>query len=225
MLLTLENITKSYTLGNDTVRVLSDVNCHVYEGDFLSIMGTSGSGRTTLLHILGTLLQPDTGSYFLDGKNMLTQSDTESSWIRAHLIGYVFQTFDLLPELNVKDNVALPYLYRNIGKKEMELQVDEAVDQVGLTARKLHRPSELSGGEMQRVAIARALAIKPKILLADEPTGNLDKDNSDDILSLFRTLNNHGTTIILVTHDPLVANVTKRLLSMNTGTLTEHQDV
>ena len=218
-LLDLKNIKKQYLLGNTHIEVLSNIELQLVEGDFVSIMGTSGSGKSTLLHLIGTLLQPDSGQYFLNGQDMIAMSDNERSWIRAHWIGYVFQTFDLISEQDVQHNVELPYLYRNISKKKMSIQVDRAIEMVGLNHRKKHRPTELSGGEMQRVAIARALAIQPKIVLADEPTGNLDEKSSEEILNLFRTLNESGSTIILVTHDKLVAANTDRILTMKSGKL------
>ena len=220
MLLQLNNIHKSYVLGATPVNVLTGVDCAVEEGDFISIMGTSGSGKTTLLHIIGTLLQPDSGTYHLNRRDIISLSDNERSWIRAHWIGYVFQTFDLIAEQSVEQNVALPYLYRDVDADIVRRQVDAAIDTVGLTERKHHRPSELSGGEMQRVAIARALSIEPKLILADEPTGNLDEDNSREILTLLKTLNERGSTIILVTHDPQVASMTNRILTMANGMLT-----
>lgn len=220
ILVQLNNITKKYILGASPVNVLTGVDCAVENGDFISIMGTSGSGKTTLLHIIGTLLQPDSGTYHLNGRDIVSLSDNERSWIRAHWIGYVFQTFDLITEQNVEQNVALPYLYRDVDAKIVSRQVAAAIDTVGLTERKHHRPSELSGGEMQRVAIARALSIEPKLILADEPTGNLDEENSREILALLTKLNEKGATIILVTHDPQVANMTNRILTMENGLLT-----
>jgi ABC-type lipoprotein export system ATPase subunit len=219
LLVSLKDIEKNYTLGKNCVHVLSDVNLDVAKGDFISIMGTSGSGKTTLLHIVGTLLQPDSGTYQLNGREIGSLSDRERSWIRAHWIGYVFQTFDLISEQDVWQNVAMPYLYRGETKSAVDRQVDAAIDVVGLSERKHHRPAELSGGEMQRVAIARALSIAPKLILADEPTGNLDEENSKEILNLLRRLNESGATIILVTHDQNVAGMTNRILTMKNGRL------
>ncbi len=219
MLLQVNNIRKNYILGGETIEVIRGVDLTVSAGDFLAIMGTSGSGKSTLLHILGGLTRPDSGSYLFGEKNMLTLSDNDLSWIRAHWLGFVFQTFDLLPELNVSDNVALPFLYNRLERSGVQQKVDEAVARVGLTHRKRHRPMELSGGEMQRVAIARALAISPKLILADEPTGNLDTRNSRDILELFRELNETGTTIVMVTHDHQVASYAKKIMKMEDGIL------
>jgi len=219
MIVQLAAIKKSYALGGQKVDVLSSVDCDIYEGDFISIMGTSGSGKTTLLHIIGTLLTADSGTYSCNGREVMTLSDNERSWIRANWIGYVFQTFDLIAEQNVVQNVALPYLYRNVDSSLAMKQVEAAIDTVGLTDRMNHRPAELSGGEMQRVAIARALAIEPKLILADEPTGNLDEGNSQEILSLLKRLNEGGATIILVTHDPQVASLANRRFVMQNGRL------
>lgn len=219
MLVEAEQITKSHLLGNNTIRILRGVNLSVAEGEFVSIMGTSGSGKSTLLYILGGLDTPDQGNYFFNGKNMLTLSDHDRSWVRAHWLGFVFQTFDLLPELNVVENISLPFLYNKTDSELKDYQVMEAVEKVGLDHRREHRPTELSGGEMQRVAIARALAIRPKLILADEPTGNLDTENSLDILGLFSELHKNGTTIIMVTHDENVAAFSERTMHMADGYL------
>jgi ABC-type lipoprotein export system ATPase subunit len=219
MLLELRQIKKSFLLGNTHISVLQGVNLSVAEGEFVSIMGTSGSGKSTLLYILGGLDTPDHGEYYFGEKNMLTLSDRDRSWIRAHWLGFVFQTFDLLPELDVVENICLPFLYNSVVRETKNRQVFEAIEKVGLSHRQKHRPAELSGGEMQRVAIARALAINPKLILADEPTGNLDKQNSLDILHLFNKLHETGTTIIMVTHDKNVADFSQRTLHMVDGIL------
>jgi ABC-type lipoprotein export system ATPase subunit len=219
MLLQVSGIRKSYRLGGEDIEVLRDVGLTVRSGDFLSIMGTSGSGKSTLLHVLGGLTKPDAGAYMFSERDMLALSDNELSWIRAHWIGFVFQTFDLLSDLDVLDNVSLPFLYNPLDRNDVQRKVNEAVERVGLGHRKKHRPSELSGGEMQRVAIARALAISPKLILADEPTGNLDSRNSSDILELFKELNDLGTTIVMVTHDSQVAAVSRKIMKMKDGIL------
>ena len=189
------------------------------EGEFVSIMGTSGSGKSTLLHILGGLDTPDTGTYLLNKKDMLGLSDQARSWIRSHWLGFVFQTFDLLPELDVVENVSLPFLYNKVSPDQRDLLVENAIDKVGLNHRRDHRPLELSGGEMQRVAIARALAVQPRLILADEPTGNLDSRSSQHILHLFQELHQAGTSIIMVTHDEKVSAVSERTLHMTDGYL------
>ena len=219
ILLEADQLSKNFKLGKRVIPILHSVNLLVEQGEFIAIMGTSGSGKSTLLHILGGLDRPDHGTFFFNGRNMLTLTDTQRSWIRAHWLGFVFQTFDLLSELNVVDNVALPFLYNTVSPEKRDAQVHEAIEQVGLTHRKDHRPMELSGGEMQRVAIARALAVKPKVILADEPTGNLDSKSSLEILHLFRELHRTGTTIIMVTHDDTVASFSDRILTMEDGVL------
>lgn len=219
MLLSAQKLSKSYVLGEETICVVDGISLSVERGDFVAIMGTSGSGKSTLMHLFGGLAQPDSGAYSLNGKNMLTLDDTEQSWVRANWIGFVFQTFNLLPELNVVGNVSLPFLYKQLDKKTRDEKVADAIERVGLAHRKKHRPSELSGGEMQRVAIARALVIDPLLILADEPTGNLDARNSDEILRMFDELNKAGSTIIIVTHDPQVAAVAQRTLHMRDGHL------
>ena len=219
MLLEVKNLYKSYLLGQKKISILRGVDLSVTGGEFISIMGPSGSGKSTLLHILGVLDTPDKGVYTFNKKNMLSLSDREQSWIRAHWIGFVFQTFDLLQELDVVENISLPFLYNIINPKQRDTQVKKAINKVGLTHRQNHRPFELSGGEMQRVAIARALAVKPKLILADEPTGNLDSKSSQHILNLFQELHLAGTTIIMVTHDENVAAVSERILHMTDGCL------
>jgi len=219
ILLQVGDVRKRYSLGGEMIEVLCGVDLTVYQGDFLSIMGTSGSGKSTLLHVLGGLTKPDSGRFMFADKDMLSLSDNELSWIRAHWVGFVFQTFDLLSDLDVLDNVSLPFLYNRQNRRDIEQKVNDAVERVGLGHRKKHRPSELSGGEMQRVAIARALAISPKLILADEPTGNLDTRNSQEILKLFTELNEMGSTIVMVTHDPHVASVSGKILNMRDGIL------
>lgn len=219
MLLKIGDIRKKYLLGGEEIEVLRGVNLAIQSGEFLAIMGTSGSGKSTLLHVLGGLVKPDSGTFVFENKNMLSLSDDELSWVRAHWVGFVFQTFDLLSDLDVLGNVSLPFLYNSLGRNEVKRKVDEAVERVGLAHRKRHRPAELSGGEMQRVAIARALAISPKLILADEPTGNLDARNSSDILDLFNELNKMGATIVMVTHDSQVAAVAGKVMKMQDGIL------
>jgi len=219
MLLEVKNLYKSYRLGQHKISILQGVDLAVAEGEFISIMGTSGSGKSTLLHLLGGLDTPDRGTYTFNTKDMLNLSDAERSWIRAHWLGFVFQTFDLLPELDVVENVSLPFLYNKVPHEQRVVQVEKAIEKVGLAHRQTHRPLELSGGEMQRVAIARALAVQPKLILADEPTGNLDSKSSQRILNLFQELHAAGTTIVMVTHDEKVAAISERTLHMTDGCL------
>ncbi len=219
MLLKVQNLQKSYRLGTRTIEVLRGIDICISEGEFLSIMGTSGSGKSTLLHILGGLDTPDDGDYTFNGRNMLDLDDTTRSWMRANWFGFVFQTFDLLPDLNVIENVALPFQYNSVDPETRETLMYTAIERVGLSHRFQHRPGELSGGEMQRVAIARALAIQPKCIFADEPTGNLDSSNTDEILQLFSELHLNGTTIIMVTHDSTVAAFSEKTVEMKDGYL------
>ena len=219
MLLSAQHISKTFHLGGETIRVAENLDFSVDAGDFVAIMGKSGSGKSTLLHIFGALAQPDSGRYLLNGKDMLAMGDDQQSWVRANWIGFVFQTFNLLPELDVVANVALPFLYRPISSREMERRVSHAIDRVGLGHRRNHRPHQLSGGEMQRVAIARAVAMEPLLILADEPTGNLDDRSSEEILRIFLDLNNAGATIIMVTHDQQVAGIAKQIQRMQDGRL------
>jgi len=205
MLVIARNLSKSYQLGGERVEALSGISLSLDRGDFLAVMGASGSGKSTLLHVLGLLVTPDGGEYFLNGQDVATLDDDKRSLLRATAIGFVFQTFNLLPELSVQENVALPFLYRPTPPDEARARVERAVARVGLGRRLRHKPGQLSGGEMQRVAIARALAIEPLLILADEPTGNLDRKTGDGILQLFLELNRGGATIVMVTHDPRVA--------------------
>ena len=221
MLLSAQRLCKSYTLGEETLSVIKDMSLSVDRGEFVAIMGTSGSGKSTLMHIFGVLSQPDSGSYFLNGSNMLALDDSGQSRARANWIGFIFQTFHLLPELNVVGNVSLPFLYKTLDRETRDRRIDEAIERVGLSHRKKHKPAELSGGEMQRVAIARALVVDPLLILADEPTGNLDARNSSEILNIFNDLNRTGSTIIMVTHDTQVADVAQRTFQMKDGALKE----
>ncbi len=225
MLLRVKNICKYYMMGYTRIDVLKQVNFSVERGEIVAIMGPSGSGKSTLLHILGTLLQPDSGKYILDGRNVLDLDDKKSAWLRAYWIGFIFQSFDLLREQTVEENVKMPYLYRNIPKERMTSQVEKAITTVGLEKRLAHKVATLSGGEMQRVAIARALAVQPKLILADEPTGNLDSSNGQEVLNLFRSLNKSGTTIIIVTHDDKVAAIADRIVHIKDGRLKEEDAV
>ena len=211
------NIFKSYPVGPLTVSVLKNVDLIVKNGDFVAVMGPSGSGKSTLLYILGCLDRPDSGSYFLKDRNMLDATDSELSHARAHHIGFVFQTFNLIHSLDVFENVELPFLYSAEKNGDCRSRIEKAIEQVGLTDRITHKPYQLSGGEMQRAAIARAVAADPKLILADEPTGNLDSATSHEILRLFQTLNASGSTSVVVTHDQNVAAYARRVINLNDG--------
>lgn len=221
-MLRLTGISKSYTVGPTTVDVLSGVDLEVNRGDLLSIMGASGSGKSTLMNIVGLLDTPGGGSYVLDGREVSDLSDNRRSAIRNASIGFVFQSFHLLPRLTALENVGLPLAYRGIGRAEIGRRAGEALDRVGIGDRAGHRPNELSGGQQQRVAIARALVGDPAIVLADEPTGALDPATGKDILDLFVRLNREeGTTFVVITHDPEIAGLCARRTRIDGGVLRE----
>jgi putative ABC transport system ATP-binding protein len=214
----LRGIRKRYRIGNRPVPVLNGIDLDIGSNEFLALMGPSGSGKSTLLHILGCLDRPDAGTYFLDGANVFEASDAELSRFRANHIGFVFQNFHLIPVLTVFDNVALPFLYsRGIPKAEKRDRVREALRKVGLEHRIEHKPMELSGGEMQRVAIARAMVMGPRLILADEPTGNLDSETGEEIIRLFRIFHEEGAAVVIITHDADIASHARRRLSMKDG--------
>lgn len=219
MLISAKNITHYYPHGSGRVAVLHGVDLDIHRGEFLAIMGTSGSGKSTLLHILGCLLRPTGGSYFLNNIDIMQLNEKELSQIRAKTVAHVFQNFHLLPSMTVLENVQLPSMYNEINPDQADRAALNAIDQVGLSKRILHKPAELSGGEMQKVAIARALAMNPELILADEPTGNLDHDSSNEILSLFKQINEQGCTIVMVTHDRDVANLALSTRYMINGKL------
>ena len=220
MIVELCGISHAYRRGTDRVEVLGGVDLCLGSGDFIAVMGASGTGKSTLLHILGCLLRPSGGSYLLDGAQVLGRGERELAAIRSRRIAHVFQMFYLLPHLDVEQNVALPFLYQDgPTKAEILRRVDEAIDRVGLQQRRSHRPAELSGGELQRVAIARALAPRPDLILADEPTGNLDERTSGEILDLLGMMNDDGHTIVMVTHDRQVASRAGRLVTLRDGML------
>jgi putative ABC transport system ATP-binding protein len=211
----LERITKTYTLGKRELQVLKGIDLCVEQGELVAIMGPSGSGKTTLLNIIGCLDRPTSGSYHLDGKEVSSLSSTELAAIRAKKIGFVFQTFNLLPRLSALANVELGLKYAGIDDRHLAL---EALRRVGLADRANHRPTELSGGEQQRVAIARALAKRPPVILADEPTGNLDSKSGEEVLSLLTELHKEqGITLVMITHDPDVARRCQRIIRLKDG--------
>ncbi len=216
-LVELRNVSKIYRLGEEEIRALDDVTLDIEEGEFISIIGPSGSGKSTLMHILGCLDSPTKGTIQLDGVMIEKASSRQLASIRNRKIGFVFQFFNLLPKLNVAQNVELPMIYSGVSGKERRERALEALKLVDLANRAKHRPSQLSGGQQQRVAIARALVNHPRIIFADEPTGNLDSHTGDAILSLFRKLSQEGRTIILVTHDPEIAAVTPRRIEIRDG--------
>lgn len=224
-MLKVKELKKVYGQGNTKVEALRGVDFEVSAGEFVSIMGPSGSGKSTLMNILGCLDKATEGAYELDGCSIENIPTNKLSHIRNEKIGFVFQAFNLLPKLSALKNVELPLIYMGIPKEERLKRAEEALVRVGLEDRMHHKPNELSGGQKQRVAVARALATNPAIILADEPTGNLDSKSTDEILKLFELLNKEGKTIIIVTHEDDVAHRTKRILLFKDGILIKDEEV
>ncbi len=223
-LVELRNVSKIYHLGGEEIRALDDLSLDIDGGEFISIIGPSGSGKSTLMHILGCLDTPTRGTLKLDGTEIQNASKRELARIRNEKIGFVFQFFNLLPKLNVMQNVELPMIYAGASSSERRDRSMAALKLVGLENRSQHRPMQLSGGQQQRVAIARALVNNPKIVFADEPTGNLDSHTGEAILTLFRKLSEEGRTIALVTHDPEIAAVTPRRIEIRDGKVAKQLD-
>lgn len=219
--ITLDGITKTYVNGKLTVPVLHGINLSIYEGEFTSIMGPSGSGKSTFMNILGCLDRPTSGSYCLDGEEVAHLTDDELAYVRNKRIGFVFQSFNLLPKLTALDNVALPMVYGGVSKQERIERASQLLTDLGLGSRLNHMPAELSGGQRQRVAIARALANDPAIIMADEPTGNLDSKASLDVMHIFTELYQEGRTIILVTHELDIAEYAGRNVVLKDGLIVE----
>ena len=224
MMLELDHIYKDYLQGRLTVPVLKDVTLHVDRGEYVAIMGPSGSGKTTLMNIIGCLDTPTSGEYTLNGTSLLHHKDKELSAVRNRSIGFVFQSFNLLPRQSAVDNVALPLLYAGVSRKERRERAVSALEKVGLADRMNFKPTQLSGGQKQRVAIARAMVTKPDILLADEPTGALDSASDHQVMELFRQLNEEGMTVIMITHDPEIAAHAKRVLLIRDGVLSVREE-
>jgi len=216
---------KVYQTEKIAVTALKDVSFSISAGSFVSIMGPSGSGKSTLMNILGCLDTPTEGQYILDGVNVSNLTENELAQIRNVKIGFVFQTFNLLPRLTCLRNVELPMIYAGVNRKERTKRALEALEKVGLLYRADHRPNEISGGQKQRVAIARALVNNPAIILADEPTGNLDTRSGEEVMAIFQKLNDEGATIVLVTHEPDIAKHTQRILTFRDGQLMEDYPV
>jgi putative ABC transport system ATP-binding protein len=223
-LVELRNLSKIYRLGGEEIRALDNVSLDIELGEFISVIGPSGSGKSTLMHILGCLDSPTSGTLQLDGVMIQNASSRQLAAIRNQKIGFVFQFFNLLPKLNVLQNVELPMIYAGRNQHERREHALEALKLVGLENRAKHRPSQLSGGQQQRAAIARALVNHPKIIFADEPTGNLDSHTGEAILELFRRLSSEGRTIALVTHDPEIAAVTPRQIEIRDGRIADQVD-
>lgn len=221
MLVEMKDICKDYPQGRETVRVLKNINLQVKEGDYLAIMGPSGSGKTTLMNLIGCLDVPTSGEYLLAGKDLHGATSNELAQVRNQLLGFVFQSFYLLPKMSAIDNVALPLLYAGVPKKERRERAIEALKLMGLGERLEFRPNQLSGGQCQRVAIARAIVGKPKLLLADEPTGALDSAAGEQIMDIFDSLNRNGATIIMITHERFIAERAKEIRFIRDGILSE----
>jgi len=219
MLIETKGITKVYIMGKTEVHALRGVDLAIEEQEYVAIMGPSGSGKSTLMHILGCLDTPTSGTYLLDGMETQNLSEEDLAEIRNREVGFVFQTFNLLPRLRTSENVELPLIYSPIKPRERHKRALEILERVGLLERARHRPTELSGGERQRVAIARALVGNPRVIFADEPTGNLDTKTGNEIMALFASLHKEGRTLIIVTHDPEVSNYTDRVLKIRDGKL------
>lgn len=217
MIIKLENLVKVYDTGAIQLKALKGINLLIEEKEYVAIMGASGSGKSTLMNVLGCLDKLTEGKYYLDGVDVSSLDDNSLAAIRNKKIGFVFQAFNLLPKLTAIANVELPMMYAGVSKQERELRAKVALDKVGLSDRMYHKPNELSGGQKQRVAIARALVNEPAIILADEPTGNLDSSSSEEIMEIFQSLNDDGVTIVMVTHEPDIAMHTKRAIVFKDG--------
>ncbi len=216
-LITIKDIGRKYVIGSETIHALKSVSLSIHKGEFVALMGPSGSGKSTLMNILGCLDTPSKGEYILNGTNVSQMSDNELAEVRNKEIGFVFQTFNLLPRSTSLDNVALPLIYAGVNKSERTERASRALENVGLGNRVTHKPNELSGGQRQRVAVARALINDPSIILADEPTGNLDTKTSIEIMGLLEEIHSKGNTIILVTHEEDIAQHAHRIVRMRDG--------
>ena len=216
-IISIKSVSKIYNLGETVVKALDNVSLTIYDNDYISIMGPSGSGKSTLMNIIGCLDVPTKGKYKFKNELISEMDDNQLANIRNEKIGFVFQTFNLLPKLNAMQNVEVPLIYSSLGRKERLERAEEALHIVGLQDRMTHKPNELSGGQRQRVAIARALVNKPSIILADEPTGNLDSKSGNEILKFFSKLHKDGNTIIMVTHEETVAKLSKRRIDIFDG--------
>jgi putative ABC transport system ATP-binding protein len=215
----LDRLSRTYRKGDDSVAALQEVSLEIRRGEYVAVMGPSGSGKSTMLHLLGLLDQPTSGSYKLDGKEVAGLDDDARSQFRNRSIGFIFQSFNLFPQLDIVENVEVPMLYAGVPAPERRARAEQLIESVGLTKRRGHRPTELSGGEMQRVAIARALANEPVLILADEPTGNLDTTTAEVIATMLDDLHRKGCTIVMVTHNPDLGRRTSRVVRIRDGVL------
>ena len=223
MLIQLRNIYKDYAMGKESVHILKDVNLDVEAGEYIAIMGPSGSGKTTLMNLMGCLDVPTSGTYFLDGEDIVSASENRLTEIRNSYIGFVFQSFYLLPKLTAQENVALPLLYAGVKKKERMERAAQVLSDLGLEDRLDFYPNQLSGGQQQRVAIARAMSTNPKVLFADEPTGALDSTAGEQIMDLFSRLHDQGATIIMITHEQFIADYADKIYYIRDGILSDER--
>jgi putative ABC transport system ATP-binding protein len=223
-MLALHNIKKYFQNGEEVVTAIDDVTLTIRQNEFVAIMGSSGSGKSTLMNVLGCLDTPTSGQYILDGQDVATLSDDKLSEIRNRHIGFIFQTFHLLPKLDVVGNVKLPLRYSNVSAYEADERANALIERVGLSHRKHHKPFEMSGGQRQRVAIARALINKPSVILADEPTGNLDSKTSAEIMDVLTELHQSGQTIVMVTHEDEISHYAQRVVRMKDGIIIDDQE-
>lgn len=225
VLIKIRNLTKIYKIGENEVRALDGINLDIEKGEFVSIVGQSGSGKTTLMNIIGCLDVKTSGEYFLNGIDTSKLSDNQLADLRCSEIGFVFQNFNLLQKMTALENVELPMIYKGVPTKERRQRAEMLLEMVGLKERMHHRPNELSGGQQQRVAIARALANNPHLILADEPTGNLDSKSGSEIMKIIKELNERGNTVVLITHDPNIAAQAKRIVRIKDGRILENEVV
>jgi len=216
-MIVLSGLSRVFTVGDEKVHALSQVDLTIRQGEYMAIMGPSGSGKSTLLNMIGLLDRPDSGSYELDGEDMTALDDRRQAEFRRHKIGFIFQFFHLVPRMTARENVELPLMLAGVDRKERKARVEKAIEALGLADRAHHRPDQLSGGQRQRVAIARATIMNPPILLADEPTGNLDRSSGMDVIDILEQLNRDGRTVIMVTHDPELGRRTSRRIRMVDG--------
>ena len=222
-MLTMTGLTKSYRTDTVETLALDAIDLDIADGEFVAIMGPSGCGKSTLLNMLGMLDSPTSGSYVFNGAEVGTLSESSLADVRKQNIGFIFQSFNLVDELSVRENVELALLYHDVPSGERKRRVDEVMDKVGIAHRARHRPSQLSGGQQQRVAVARALVASPKLILADEPTGNLDTQHGEEVMRMFRQLNQEGSTIVMVTHSPVHADFASRVVNMLDGRILQER--
>ena len=216
-MISLTQVKRVFTVGDEQVHALRDVDLKIGTGEYVSIMGPSGSGKSTLLNMIGLLDRPDSGTYFLEGENMTALNDSQQAALRRHKIGFIFQFFHLVPRMSAEENIELPMMLAGLSASERKKRVKQAIDTFGLADRARHRPDQLSGGQRQRVAIARATIMQPHILLADEPTGNLDRVSGNDVIDILENLNQQNIALIMVTHDPELGRRAKRQIHMVDG--------